>query len=77
MGEGFLAVINKHLIDESYSSHFRQLLKKKKLNVLQCYKRFNLMTITEKLLSWKILYAHYQSRIFQKPGKLRRAVPKI
>ncbi len=66
MGEGFLQVINKHIKIKSYSPGIRSLLKQKRLDVLQRYKRFNLMSFREKIASWKILSNHYSSRISQK-----------
>lgn len=66
MGEGFLQVLNKNLQEKSYSPEIHLLLKKKRLEILQVYKRFNLMTIREKFASRKILHQYYSKRIVEK-----------
>jgi glycosyltransferase involved in cell wall biosynthesis len=66
MGEGFLKVLNKHLQIKSYSDEIHSLLKRKRLEVLQLYKRFDLMSVFEKFASRKILHHYYRKRIFEK-----------
>ena len=63
MGEGFLQVLNKHLQLKSYSREIHSLLRRKRLDVLQRYKRFNLMTLKEKFASGKVLRSYYSQRI--------------
>jgi len=63
MGEGFLQVLNKHLQFKSYPGEIHSLLKRKRLDVLQRYKRFDLMTLKEKFASGKVLRSYYSQRI--------------
>ncbi len=64
MGEGFLKVLNKHLKMKSYSPEIHSLLKRKKLEVMQLYKRFDMMTLHEKLASRKAIRKYYYKRFF-------------
>ena len=66
MGEGFIAVLNKHLKNGNYTDKINILLKEKKLKVLQNYKRFDLMTVAEKFKSINILQEYYRIRIIDK-----------
>jgi len=66
MGEGFLQVLNRHLNLKSYSAEIHSLFKRKRLEVLQGYKRFDLMTLNEKFASRKILRQYYSKRIIEK-----------
>lgn len=63
MGEGFLEVLSRHLQKNVYSSEIRRVLRKKRLQILQGYKRFDLMTLGEKIASWKNLLAYYNNRL--------------
>jgi hypothetical protein len=58
--------LNKHLQMKSYSPEIYSLLKRKRLEVLQLYKRFDMMTLNEKLGSRKIIQKYYSERIFEK-----------
>lgn len=66
MGEGFLQVLNKRLKEKTYSTEIHSLFISKRLDVLQRYKRFNLMTIKEKFASRKVLKEYYYKRILEK-----------
>ena len=68
MGEGFLQVLDKHLLIESYSTELHSLLKKKRLDVLQRYKRFDMMTWKNKAVSLKILFNYYSAQVLAKAG---------
>lgn len=72
MGEGFLQVLDKHLQIKSYSFERHSLLKRKRLDVLQRYKRFDMMNVKEKFASRKILKEYYRNRVvdkFKKAGE--------
>ncbi|MEO7522923.1 MAG: glycosyltransferase family 2 protein [Ferruginibacter sp.] len=66
MGEGFLKVLDKHLESTLYSGERHSLLKKKRLEVLQRYKRFDMMSLKEKFASIKILSTYYSKKIVEK-----------
>jgi glycosyltransferase involved in cell wall biosynthesis len=75
MGEGFLQVLDKHLQIKSYSFEMHSLLKRKRLDVLQRYKRFDIMTLNEKFSSLKILKEYYGNRVVDKFKKRRKIFP--
>ena len=66
MGEGFIQALNKHLKIKWYSKRVRLLLNQKRLSVLQAYKRFDLMTLNDKLNSLDILKKYYSQRLKDK-----------
>jgi glycosyltransferase involved in cell wall biosynthesis len=71
MGEGFLQVLNKHLNSGNYSKAVQNLLIRKKRAVLGSYRRFDLMTWKDKILSVNIFRKYYSKRIMQKIGLLK------
>lgn len=66
MGDGFLQVLDKHLQIKSYPDEIHSSLKIKRLDVLQRYKRFDLMTVNEKFASRRILREYYCNRVIDK-----------
>ena len=68
MGEGFLQVLNKRIHSGNYSQQIKKLLIKKRLQVLQRYRRFDLMSWSDKINSLDTFWDYYSKRILQKTG---------
>jgi glycosyltransferase involved in cell wall biosynthesis len=68
MGEGFLQVLDKHILAGIYSRAEISLLEKKRKLVLEKYKRFDLMSKLDKIRSFKTLAKYYFGRVLQKIG---------
>lgn len=68
MSEGFLQVIDKNLTSPDLRKSDRNLLIKKRRSVLGSYRRFDLMSWKDKILSADVLGRYYAKRIIQKMG---------
>lgn len=66
MGEGFLRVLENHISGYNYPANVISALKEKKLKVLRNYKRFDLMTFSDKVTSFSVLRDYYFRRILGK-----------
>lgn len=63
MGEGFLHVLDKHLIKKN---RYRKVLKSKRRNVLVSYRRFDKMNFIDVLLKFNSVSRYYLIRVIQK-----------
>lgn len=63
MGEGFLFVLDKHLIKKN---RYRRVLKSKRRNVLISYRRFDKMNIIDVIFKFKWVSQYYVKRVIQK-----------
>ena len=66
MGEGFLQVLNKHIASDLYSKAETRILRRKRRAILGSYRRFDLMSWKDRLLSINVLRKYYARRILQK-----------
>jgi glycosyltransferase involved in cell wall biosynthesis len=68
MGEGFLRTLNKHIKSGAWSKTEKKMLMRKRRAVLRSYRRFDLMSWKDRLLSLNVLRKYYAKRILQKTG---------
>ncbi len=68
MGEGFVQALENQIRSAGWSKAERRVLIRKRRAVLGWYRRFDLMTWKDKLLSLDVLFRYYTRRIPQKLG---------
>jgi glycosyltransferase involved in cell wall biosynthesis len=68
MGEGFLQALDKHIKSGGWSKAEKKILTRKRRAVLRTYRRFDLMSWKDKLLSIDVLRRYYAKRIRQRLG---------
>lgn len=66
MGEGYIAVLDKHLKREDISHNHKRLIEKKRIAVILAYKKFDLLNNFEKLKNWQALFHYKKNRLAKK-----------